>query len=465
MMGTRRECINGTVRGVLDDGIASFKGIPYTGEPPVEKNRWMPPVPYGIADRFIDADSFAASPPQRSNGKFPTSEDCLRLNIWANTKDETERKPVILWIHGGFYTAGSTSHPMYSGMNFVRESPDIIFVSAGYRLGALGFMDVSAIPGGEDLDDSANLGIMDLGMALKWVYENIGSFGGDRENITLMGQSAGAACATLLASNEEYGRMVRRVIAESGSPSFSNGVGLSPQVGAYIAKKLGCTDMDGMRSIHAEILGELSESLSMKVWPIRNGKTVPKDPYEELGKRRIDILAGSNLNEMETFASSMGKDMLVDTTRRTVSSLPEKEKRIATEFLGSGDDIGKYMILANGSLFSAPAEMLALQATRSGGKGYRYVWTAETGRPGYGAYHGAEMPAILRNRPNEQTHELSLEAHRMWVSFARNGVPSEDWPVCEEEDRAFMTIGGAGFKASRDSLPKIIRGFEGKYLL
>ena len=85
-MGTRRECINGTVRGVLDDGIASFKGIPYTGEPPVGKNRWMPPVPYGIEDRFIDADSFAASPPQHSDGRFPTSEDCLRLNIWVNTK-------------------------------------------------------------------------------------------------------------------------------------------------------------------------------------------------------------------------------------------------------------------------------------------------------------------------------------------------------------------------------------------
>jgi carboxylesterase type B len=75
------------------------------------------------------------------------------------------------------------------------------------------------------------------------------------------------------------------------------------------------------------------------------------------------------------------------------------------------------------------------------------------------------MPAILRNRPNEQTRELSLEAHRMWASFARNGVPSEDWPVCEEDDRAFMTIGDAGFKASRDCLPEIIRGFEGKYLL
>ena len=79
--------------------------------------------------------------------------------------------------------------------------------------------------------------------------------------------------------------------------------------------------------------------------------------------------------------------------------------------------------------------------------------------------NGAEMPAILRNRPNEQTREISLEAHRMWASFARNGVPSEDWPVCEEEDRAFMTIGEAGFKTSRESLPKIIRGFEGKYLL
>ena len=206
--------------------------------------------------------------------------------------------------------------------------------------------------------------------------------------------------------------MVRRVIAESGSPSFSNGVGLSPQVGAYIAKKLGCTDIDGMRSIPSEILGELSESLSMKVWPIRNGKTVPKDPYEELGKRRIDILAGSNLNEMETFASSMGKDMLVDTTRRTVSSLPEKEKMIATEFLGSGDDLSKYMILANGSLFSAPAEMLALQATRSGGKGYRYVWTAETGRPGYGA------TTARRYLPYSGTGPTNRRASSLWKPIA-----------------------------------------------
>ncbi len=463
MNGTRLECINGTVRGTLDNGIASFKGIPYTKKPPIGKNRWMPPVPFDIEDRFIDAQSFAPAPPQISKGRFATSEDCLYLNVWNNTNDPSRDKPVIFWIHGGTYTSGSTSHPLYDGENFVKDSPDVIFVSAGYRLGALGFMDVSGVPGGEELVDSPNLGMLDLGVALRWVHDNISFFGGDPDNITVMGQSAGAACASLLASGES-GKYVRRVIAESGSPTFSTDGRGSSAVGKFVARSFGCTDIKEMRSIPAEKLGELSGDLSMKVWPVRDGRTVPKDPYAELKKRKTDVLAGSNLNEMAVFISSMGKDALIETTKKTLSMLPEKGRAMAMDYLGEGDETEAYMNLANGTLFSGPAELLATNAASSGAKGYRYLWTVPSGYPGYGASHGAEVPAVLRNLPSEQYNDISLKAHRMWASFARDGIPSEDWPVCDEEDRPFMVIGEAGFKVCREPLPDLVRGLEGAYL-
>ncbi len=459
----RAECVNGTFIGNLNDGVASFKGIPFTGEPPTGENRWMPPVPYEPADRIIEASSFAPAPPQMSKGRFRTGEDCLYLNVWVNTNDLSRDKPVIFWIHGGTYTSGSTSHPLYDGNNFVRDSPDIVFVSAGYRLGALGFMDVSGIPGGEDLADSPNLGILDLGMALRWVHENISAFGGDPDNITVMGQSAGAACATLLASGES-GKYIRRVIAESGSPTFSTDGRSSSMVGQFVAKTFECPDINAMRSIPAEALGELSGSLSMKVWPVRDGRSVPKDPYSELRKRKIDILAGSNLDEMAVFIQSMGKENLIETTNKTLSMLPEKGRAMAMEFLKKGDKTEAYMSLANGSLFSGPAELLALSGTVSGGKGYRYLWTVPSGYPGYGASHGAEVPAILRNMPPGQYEDIYLKAHRMWASFARDGVPSEDWPVCEKDECAFMAIGEAGFKPCREPLPDLVRGLEGAYL-
>ena len=452
-MQARAECPAGTILGSVSHGVASFKGIPYTGEPPTGENRWMPPVPFKADSRTIDASEFSPAPPQLSDGRFPTDENCLRLNIWASAGCRSEDRPVVLWIHGGSFTSGSTSHPLYSGAGFVAESPDVVFVSAGYRLGALGFLDVSEIPGGEGLEDTANLGIMDLGMALRWVHENIGAFGGDSGNITVMGQSAGAACATLLASSEMYSRMMRRVIAESGSPSFTCSEDYSRTIGEQVARSLGCETLDDLRAISAEKLGNLSRDLSMKVWPSRSGKTVPKDPYEELGKRRIDVLSGSNLKEMDAFASYIGKGMLSEVANR---ALPKGSAGF--------DDIGRLMELADGILFSGPAELLALRASRSGGRGYRYLWTAPTGHPGYGAHHGAEVPAILRSG-QQGSCKASLDAHRMWASFARDGVPSEDWPTCEADDRAFLVIEESGPRVSREPLPDAAQRLEGTYLL
>ena len=461
----RVECSDGTFIGTLDRGMASFRGIPFTGEPPTGENRWMPPVPFEDGPRTHDATRFRPAPPQRTGGRFAADEDCLYLNVWTDISVEAGRKPVVFWIHGGSFTSGSTSHPLYSGEGFVRESPDIVFVSAGYRLGALGFMDVSAVPGGEGLSDSANLGLMDLGMALEWVHRNIQAFGGDPDNITLMGQSAGAACAVLLASNERYGSRVRRVIAQSGSPAFTVGPDRSPAVGAHVARSLGCRSVEELRSVPAETLGELSDSLSMKVWPVRSGMTVPTDPYRELEKRRIDILAGSNLNEMDTFASYMGKEMLMETTRKAVSSLPEASRRQLSDYLGSGEDLGRYLALGNWSLFSGPAEALALCATASGGKGYRYLWKAPTGRPGYGAYHGAELPAVLGNGSSPGYERIAAEAHRMWAEFARSGVPSDSWPVCDRDGKEYMVVGEAGFSTGEEPLPETVRWLERRYML
>ena len=189
------KCVNGTFVGRKNEGVIAYKGIPFVGRQPVGELRWKAPV-----DVVPDAGVYEAY----YNGKTPCQldydaqvasvyvrgEDCLYLNVWK-ADDGRKNKPVMVWIHGGAFTAGGTVEPREEGTNFVKENPDAIVISIEYRLGVFGFLHLSHLPDGKDYPDAQNLGLMDQMMALKWVHENIAFFGGDPDNVTIWGQSAG----------------------------------------------------------------------------------------------------------------------------------------------------------------------------------------------------------------------------------------------------------------------------------
>ena len=187
---------------IKKENVISFKGIPYA-KPPIGNLRWKNPVLAEDSNKVYQAYYFGKSPIQiewetQLGSYYPQSEDCLYLNIWLNSKDTSKDKPVIVFIHGGSYSSGGTSDPLYDGHNLVEKSSDIIFITVEYRLGILGFINLSSVSGGENYKTSNNLGLLDIICALKWIQKNIQNLGGDPNNVTLMGQSSGGSSISLL---------------------------------------------------------------------------------------------------------------------------------------------------------------------------------------------------------------------------------------------------------------------------
>ena len=204
----------GPVQGRERGEIALFAGIPYAS-PPVDGLRFAPPTPPVKRTTILDAKQFGPASPQLPGDGLTDShevhwdEDCLTLNICTPSADQTKR-PVMVWIHGGAYRHGTGSIPWYDGTRFANES-DIVTVTINYRLGALGFARIPGAP------TSGINGILDQISALEWVRNNIESFGGDPNNITIAGESAGAfSVATIMAMNESTG-LFQKAITQSGA--------------------------------------------------------------------------------------------------------------------------------------------------------------------------------------------------------------------------------------------------------
>ena len=161
----------------MKNNVLSFKGIPYA-KPPIDDLRWKDPILAEDSDKVYEAYYFGESPLQREyktqyGSYYPKSENCLYLNVWVNTKDSSTNKPVLVFIHGGNYIGGATSSPIFDGHNLIEKYPGIIFVSIDYILGLLGFIDFSIVPGGENYNNTAILGLLDQICALKWIQKNI----------------------------------------------------------------------------------------------------------------------------------------------------------------------------------------------------------------------------------------------------------------------------------------------------
>ena len=315
------KCINGTFVGIKEDDVIAYKGIPFVGEQPVGKNRFKKPVPFGKDEGIYEAYHFGKGSLQPetkddAGALAVVGEDSLYLNIWKNTADTSDKKPVMVWIHGGGFTQGSTINPLYDGFNFVRDNGEVILVSIAYRLGGLGFIHLSHLPDGADYPDAQNLGILDQVMALKWVHENIAAFGGDPDNVTIFGESAGGASVTLLPLIPEARGYIRRVIAQSGSPVFTSSTEEAIAATNELLEALNCKTVAELCAYPSEqIANTAGNLLALRDWPERDGNLIPLDPYDAYLKgeaKEIDILEGCNKDEMGQFACFMGPEMFTN---------------------------------------------------------------------------------------------------------------------------------------------------------
>ncbi|MBQ9632406.1 MAG: carboxylesterase family protein, partial [Lachnospiraceae bacterium] len=311
-------CKNGTFVGKKTENIIMYRGIPYVGKQPVGDLRWKAPVDVapddGVYEAYYNAKSAFGNAQLETGSYYDLSEDCLYLNLWKADDNASEgKKPVMVWIHGGAHEAGGTVDPVFDCHNFVKENPDVIVVTIAYRLGVFGYLHLSHLPDGKDYTDSQNLGLLDQKMALKWVHENIAGFGGDPDNVTIWGESAGAASCTflpLLKGSHEY---FHRVIAESGSVNQTR----TPEEGIActneLMEALGCKTVAELLKVDGEKLLETASSvLFLRQFPETDGIHLPEKPfeaYENGAAKDIDFLVGCNKDEMDFFVYSFGVDV------------------------------------------------------------------------------------------------------------------------------------------------------------
>ena len=212
-------------------------------------------------DGVYEAKYFGKSPVQSEwvsevGSYYPQSEDCLTLNVWTNAAGPREGKTVMVFFHGGSYGWGATSDPIYDGHHLVEKHPDLVLVTVEYRLGIFGFIDFLEVPGGEAYAESGNLGLLDQVCALQWVRDNVAAFGGDLENVTIFGESAGAGSVSLLPLMAGTQGLFKRIIAESGSVTLTYSREECKKLTRLLLDKSGCATMDELTALSEETLAE-----------------------------------------------------------------------------------------------------------------------------------------------------------------------------------------------------------------
>ena len=484
-------CINGTFVGKMDDGVIAYKGIPFVGRQPVGELRWKAPVDVTADDGVYEAYYFGKCPPQiesyaQMGSLYPQGEDCLYLNVWTAAKASEEKKPVMVWIHGGAYEIGGVAEPREEGTNFVRENPDVIFVSIEYRLNVFGFLHLSHLPDGADYPDAQNLGMMDQMMALKWVHENIAAFGGDPDNVTIIGQSAGGGSVTLLPLIEGSHAYFKRVIAESGSPGFSRSVEQSIECTTELMEELKCKTVADLQKVDVQTMVFAAEELiSMRMAPERDGRYLPLDTYAAYGDgavKDIDLLHGCTKDEFNYFILEIGEDLYLEwlayIREEKFKQLSEEEKALVRSFCKDieaegGKDYEPDSRLFAQIWFNVPFIKTSELQTMAGGKSYSYYFTVESSLPMVKSGHAIELSTIF-NHPEETyvtgrqfDETFGKTMRKMWVQFAKTGNPSlsadispdgkaKEWPLYDLENKRVMVFDEFDIHPEKESQRKIV---------
>ena len=467
------KCINGTFVGTEEHGVASWLGIPYA-KPPVGERRFKAPEYVDAGDgvfeaRYYGKGAFGSTGYPDSVQKIE-SEDCLYLNIWLNADDKTEKKPVMVWIHGGAYVVGSGSQASYSGANLVQKQSDIIMLTINYRLNMYGFMDFSSVPGGESFGTAPCNGLLDQAMALRWVHENIAAFGGDPDNVTIFGQSAGGGSVSILPVMKEANRYFQKVIAQSGSTAlaFPAGCETAQSRTRALLEYTGAKTMDDIMALTEEKLQEAYVQAVGKftACPYYGTEVLPEAPIEMYKKgyaKHISIMAGSTADEMRLF---MGEGPMLSFEEQkiyiqravgdAVPCLKEEDKKYYEEFNRVCRFKEPGLIeteFVNELMFRVPM-LNQLDVQSAFNKTFCYYWSYPGSNPDVGAAHSVELIFVFDVRcvgtssafnGTNIPDEIFDTVQQMWTNFARCGNPSTDkveWKPYSAGEQNVLDIAG-----------------------
>lgn len=456
------KCPCATFVGTKKGNVTEFRGVPFA-KPPTGARRWKKPEPLAESDRIFEAFYNGRSPIQTQwNSErasyYPQGEDCLYLNIWTNLS--VKHKAVMVFFHGGSYGWGGTADPLYNGLNFVTAHPDIVLVTVGYRVGLMGFVDLSYIKGGEDYPDAPNLGILDQIEALRWIRKNISAFGGNPDNVTIFGESAGGGSVSLLPVIPQAKGLFRRVIAESGSVALTYSKSECRDYTQKLIEGSGASSMDDLMKLSEAEIKELNDRLNLdNNFPQRDGKLIPLNPYRPYHDgltSDIDMIIGTNSNELNYWVGELGgivpyRFAMPVKYENDMRRFSEEDQRRVKKFISElkGHDLWRITEFYNELMFRLPAVKQAEFHSRNGGRVFMYYWREPSAIKYRGACHAVELAYVFGNtdetiytgKPADP--KLSGIVMNLWAQFAKTGNPSVkgiEWKPFETHKRATMIL-------------------------
>lgn len=465
---------SGVVEGFTRNGVNRWRSIPYA-RPPVGPLRLRAPQPAEPWRGVRYCHGFANCAPQQRKytltglGRYQTmGEDCLTLNVVAPEHPANENLPVMVFVHGGGYILGSSATPIYDGVKLARRG--CVYVSVNYRLGALGCLDLSSL-GTRELPIDSNLFLRDLVLALQWVRDNIAVFGGDADNVTIFGESAGAhAVATLLAVPAAKG-LFHQVISESPAAGMSSSAEQAAAIAERFATLIGADPSDAarvLRTAHAADLVDATDELlalgtdemfgAFPVGPTYGDDYLPVEPLAAMRSgeaHRLPLIVGSNADEARLFTRFL---KLLPTTEPMIEALlaeagPEARARITAAYPDYPRADACVRLGGDFAFASAAWEIAEAHSTHAPTYLYRYDYAPRTLKwSGMGATHATELLAVFdvyRTRlgslltaagDQRSAARVTRDVQSRWQAFSRTGVPGDGWPAYDHDDRAVLVF-------------------------
>lgn len=452
--GTVVQTTAGLVQGTDEDGISRYLGIPYAQA----EERFVPAAEVTAWEGICIADSYGPISPQgaisglgQAGNQDGTDNNSQNLNIWTPGVNDGEKRPVMVWLHGGGFSTGSANEEGYDGENLSR-SGDVVVVSVNHRLNVFGYLDLSAY--GEKYKDSANVGIRDIVDSLEWIQDNIEAFGGDPDNVTVFGQSGGGAKVLALMTSPYAEGLFHKGIVQSGATEtmgvIFNSQEASTRLTEHILKRLDITEdniediqtvpVEELETAAMEALQETGEELklpaalgggySMDWEPVVDGDFLPTNPvtedsFAEAGTD-IPLLIGSNLNEWSGFFETAPIEPTKELETALREAYPDKTELTAEQVDTTTIRLPLLKIMSH-------------KADQKAAPVYAYVFT-------YGnSYHGAEIPYVFqRVSGSGEEQELAEQVSQAWINFARTGRPGAgkipEWEPYTRESGATMLL-------------------------
>lgn len=469
---TRVQTIYGTIEGYKDGSIYTFKGIKYANA-----ERFMPPVAPDHFEGIRQCKLYGPQAPQseslRWNGNNQSDyafgnqfvlepmdeKECLVLNVWTPSINDSKRRPVFVWIHGGGYATGSGHDlPCYEG-RAMAEFGDIVVVNLNHRLNILGFTDMRGLGG--KYSQSVNLGMQDIVKALEWIRDNISRFGGNPDEVTIAGQSGGGGkVSTLLAMPSAKG-LFKRAIVQSGSTLRQGDAEASRKFGVALAEELGLTadaSADFSRFTYDELNAASSRvgrrGIRAGFGPVVDGVILPQHPFAPASElsRDVPMLIGTNFNE---FTFDIGKPLTEDEAKARVTQRmgAERGEQFYNAFRKAYPKAEARDMTYIDTGFRASAVRQAEAKNKQGGApAYLYMFNWRPKSNALGASHGMELPFMLHNvslqremtGASDDAYQLEKVVASIWLSFIKTGNPNvkgiPTWKPFDSESRVTMVI-------------------------